>query len=75
MGKRRLTEDGEEDVVKESHAGSDDEQPVDVRPIGEVIKRSNKGKAERRHYQAVELDGVRYDLVSLSTSLTFFHSI
>ncbi|CAM6098222.1 unnamed protein product [Calypogeia fissa] len=62
MGKRRLIEGGDEGEVKEPEAGSEDETPVEVRPIGEVIKRSNKGKAERRHYAAVELDAVRYDL-------------
>lgn len=74
MGKRSLEEGEDAEVVKESEGGSDEEQPVEVRPIGEVIKRSNKGKAERRHYEAVELDGARYDLVSLSALSKLFCS-
>uniref|UniRef100_A0A7N0V5V7 Uncharacterized protein n=1 Tax=Kalanchoe fedtschenkoi TaxID=63787 RepID=A0A7N0V5V7_KALFE len=51
-------------------ASSDEEEeeevpsPVleDAKPIGEVIKISGKGKGRKKHYQAFEYDGNRYDL-------------
>jgi hypothetical protein len=77
MGKRRTgtNVDGDEEKEEEEEskkavlegAVSDEESAVEVKVIGQVLKRSGgKGKVERKHYQAFEVDGCRYDVVSFS---------
>ncbi|KAL2611228.1 hypothetical protein R1flu_022920 [Riccia fluitans] len=75
-GRRKLSEAAETDgagadVLSPKNAEKDgskqdpgvsDEEPVEVKCIGDVIKRSGKGKAERRHYDAFELENTRYCL-------------
>ncbi|KAL3682396.1 hypothetical protein R1sor_000418 [Riccia sorocarpa] len=51
----------EKDGVKQD-SGVSDEEPVEVKCIGEVIKRSSKGRAERKHYEAFELENTHYCL-------------
>ncbi|KAF5730001.1 hypothetical protein HS088_TW20G00371 [Tripterygium wilfordii] len=44
-------------------AGEDEEPPPeDAKPVGESIRLSGKGRGRRRHYEAFEFDGNRYDL-------------
>ncbi|CAM6042307.1 unnamed protein product [Sphagnum compactum] len=73
MGKRRTgaNVDGDEEKEEEEEsrkavpevAVSDEESAVEVKVIGQVLKRSGgKGKGERKHYQAFEVDGCRYDV-------------
>jgi hypothetical protein len=72
MGKRRTgtNVDGDEEEEESRKAVpegavSDEESAVEVKVIGQVLKRSGgKGKGERKHYQAFEVDGCRYDVVS-----------
>ncbi|GLJ21597.1 hypothetical protein SUGI_0401180 [Cryptomeria japonica] len=52
-------EPGEEEKQKEE--GEEDEGP-DLRPLGEVIKKSGRGRSEKKHYAAFDLDGNRYQL-------------
>jgi hypothetical protein len=74
MGKRRTgtNVDGDEEEEESRKAVpegavSDEESAVEVKVIGQVLKRSGgKGKGERKHYQAFEVDGCRYDVVSFS---------
>lgn len=74
MGKRRTgtNVDGDEEEEESRKAVlegavSDEESAVEVKVIGQVLKRSGgKGKVERKHYQAFEVDGCRYDVVSFS---------
>jgi hypothetical protein len=77
MGKRRTgtNVDGDEEKEEEEESKkavlegvvSDEESAVEVKVIGQVLKRSGgKGKVERKHYQAFEVDGCRYDVVSFS---------
>ncbi len=77
MGKRRTgtNVDGDEEKEEEEESRkavlegvvSDEESAVEVKVIGQVLKRSGgKGKVERKHYQAFEVDGCRYDVVSFS---------
>eukprot|EP01018_Ginkgo_biloba_P033381 Gb_08352 [translate_table: standard] len=47
---------------EEASKGSDEDQGPDLKPIGEVIKKSGRGRGEKRHYAAFELDGNRYEL-------------
>eukprot|EP00249_Psilotum_nudum_P016101 c25658_g1_i1 orf=126-1961(+) len=69
MGKRKLTQlsDSEDDEKtpresERSEGGSDDDQGMEAKPIGEPVKRVGRGRVEKRFYQAFELDGHRYEL-------------
>ncbi|OAE21001.1 hypothetical protein AXG93_2024s1140 [Marchantia polymorpha subsp. ruderalis] len=61
-GKDALSPKSLEKDVTKVEAGVSDEEPIEVKCIGEVIKRSNKGKAERKHYGAFEVENTRYAL-------------
>lgn len=79
MGKRKLAHVVDGEVAEEKEVslkvaaeggggggGSDEEKSAEVKVIGEMVKKAGgKGKVERRHYQAFEVDGNRYDIVRL----------
>ena len=66
-------EETEREEEKQKEEGEDDEGP-DLRPLGEVIKKSGRGRGEKKHYAAFELDGNRYQLVSTpATSISYPH--
>lgn len=74
MGKRKLAQVSDSDEEEDERVsasmsgrdggegGSDDESLAEPKPIGEVIKRSGRGKLEKKFYQAFELDGNRYEI-------------
>lgn len=70
-GKDALSPKSLEKDVTKVEAGVSDEEPIEVKCIGEVIKRSNKGKAERKHYGAFEVENTRYALVRPHLCLQF----
>ncbi|CAM8884448.1 unnamed protein product [Rhodiola kirilowii] len=63
-GKRKKKRGAEKDDEVEEDEEEEDGGAVleDAKPIGEVIKVSGKGRGRKKHYQAFEYDGNRYDL-------------
>ncbi|KAH9301640.1 hypothetical protein KI387_013223, partial [Taxus chinensis] len=57
-------EEEEEDKEKEKEKEKEEEEDEgpDMRPLGHVIKKSGRGRGEKKHYAAFELDGNRYQL-------------
>ncbi|KAM1850805.1 hypothetical protein ACFX13_014941 [Malus domestica] len=57
---------GGKEKEAETASGSEDEEEEphieDLKPIGEVVKLSGKGRGRRQHYKAFEYDGTRFDL-------------
>lgn len=52
----------EKDKEEERSKGSDEDQGPDLRPIGEPIRKSGRGRGITVHFAAFELDGNRYEL-------------
>lgn len=61
--KAKLQDDNEEE--SRSEGSKDDGVQEDAKPIGDVVRVSGKGRGRRRHYEAFEYDGTRFDLVSI----------
>lgn len=47
---------------KGSKKENDRKEAEDAKPVGEIIRVSGKGRGRRRHYEAFEFDGNRFDL-------------
>ncbi|XP_024541990.1 uncharacterized protein LOC9663265 isoform X1 [Selaginella moellendorffii] len=60
MVKRKAAKVSEE--VENSSEEAPEEQSMDVKPIGEVIRKTGRGRSERKFYKEFELDGARYCL-------------
>ncbi|KAK9276313.1 hypothetical protein L1049_005844 [Liquidambar formosana] len=58
--KAKLQDDNEEE--SHSEGSKDDGVQEDAKPIGDVVRVSGKGRGRRRHYEAFEYDGTRFDL-------------
>ena len=56
-------EDNVGDGEEEEEDDEEEEPASEPKPLGDVIKRSGRGKLEKLYYQAFELDGNRYELV------------
>lgn len=53
--------------------GGDEESAAEVKVIGEILKKSGgNGKADKKLYEAVEVDGNRYEIVrNLPHAITY----
>lgn len=56
--------DGEDAAGLEEEEDEKEEVEEDAKPIGEPVRVTGKGRGRREHYEAVEFDGNRYELVS-----------
>eukprot|EP00252_Welwitschia_mirabilis_P014343 TRINITY_DN31519_c0_g1_i1.p1 TRINITY_DN31519_c0_g1~~TRINITY_DN31519_c0_g1_i1.p1 ORF type:complete len:602 (-),score=176.07 TRINITY_DN31519_c0_g1_i1:245-2050(-) len=59
--KAKQKEKQTEAAVEDSEEQEDESGP-DLRPLGDVVRKSGRGRYEKKHYAAFELDGNRYEL-------------
>ncbi|XP_038725677.1 protein IWS1 homolog [Tripterygium wilfordii] len=60
--KTKNTREEEPPSDGEDEEEEDEPPPEDAKPVGESVRLSGKGRGRRRHYEAFEFDGNRYDL-------------
>ncbi|XP_019171133.1 PREDICTED: uncharacterized protein LOC109166697 isoform X1 [Ipomoea nil] len=60
--KKKAVEEVEPEAEPSAGEEEQDEPQEDAKPVGDVLRVSGKGRGRRKHYDAFEYDGFRYDL-------------